>query len=233
MNFVDITVELFIGFLLLFLMTKILGKTSINQVTPFEFISALVLGELVGNAIYDEDIGFGYILFAVFVWGLLMYIAEMLELKFLKLRGFLEGNPSIVIRNGIVDRNELKKNKMSINQLQTLLRQKDVFSVHEVEYALLEANGTLSVLKKSLYATTTQQDLDMHPRPSYLPVTFIIDGEPLIDNLKATGFDENWLQDELKKINQNSVKEIFFAEWQQDEGLHVVPMKEATAFKES
>ncbi|NBI29345.1 DUF421 domain-containing protein [Chengkuizengella marina] len=229
MNYVDISVELFIGFILLFLMTKILGKTSINQVTPFEFISALVLGELVGNAIYDEDIGFGYILFAVFVWGLLMYIAEMLEIKFLKLRGFLEGNPSIVIQNGIIDRNELRKNKMSINQLQTLLRQKDTFSVHEVEYALLEANGTLSVLKKSLYSTTTQQDLDMHPRPTFLSVTFIIDGEVLLDNLKASGFDETWLQNELVKINIKRVEDIFYAEWQQDEGLYVIPMVQSTA----
>ncbi|NDI34845.1 DUF421 domain-containing protein [Chengkuizengella sediminis] len=229
MNFVDISVELFIGFILLFLMTKVLGKTSINQVTPFEFISALVLGELVGNAIYDEDIGFGYILFAVFVWGLLMYIAEMLEIKFLKLRGFLEGNPSIVIHNGIIDRNELRKNKMSINQLQTLLRQKDTFSVHEVEFALLESNGTLSVLKKSLYSTTTQQDLDMHPRPTYLAVTFIIDGEVLLDNLTASGFDETWLQNELVKINIKRVEDIFYAEWQQDEGLFVLPMKQSTA----
>src|SRR5690625_2331477 len=141
MTYAYIVLELAVGLVLLFAMTKLLGKTQLSQITPFEFISALVLGELVGNAIYDREIGILQICFAVFVWGVLLYIIEKLELKVLRWRGFLEGNPSIVVRDGMPDRKEMNKNKITINQLQNMLREKGTFSIREVQYAILEANG--------------------------------------------------------------------------------------------
>ena len=167
MTFVYILVELSIGLIVLFAMTKLLGKTQISQITPFEFISALVLGELVGNAIYDKDVGIGQILFAVTVWGLLLLGIETMEMKFLKMRGLLEGNPSIVVRHGMIDKKELKKNKMSINQLQNMLRQKDVFSLREVEYAILESNGMVTVMKKPDYDVPLRTDLGLGGKKSH------------------------------------------------------------------
>lgn len=227
MRFTYTVIELIIGFMALFVITKVIGKRQLSQITPFDFISAIVLGELLGNAIYDKDIGTVYLLSTLALWTILMLIAEFLSQKFLKLRGFLEGNPSIVIRNGMIDRNQLKKNRMNINELQNLLRQKDVFSVREVEYAILESDGKLTVLKKSKYTQPTLEDLNLPQKPVYLPVTLISDGEIIWDNLRDSGHNEKWLHNQLNKHNIQDVKQVFYAEWIKEEGIYIVPLKDS------
>ncbi|MEC3434952.1 DUF421 domain-containing protein, partial [Bacillus cereus] len=146
----QITIELFVGFFVLLIATKILGKTQISQLTPFDFISAIVLGELVGNTIYDPEVKVWSILYAVLVWTVLIYAIEVITQKYRGTRRFFEGYPSIIIRNGYIDRDQLKSNHLDINQLQQMLRQqKDIFSIREVEYMILEPNGHISVPKKS------------------------------------------------------------------------------------
>ena len=222
----NLTVELIIGFFALLIVTKILGKTQINQITPFEFISSLVLGELVGNAVYDKDINAFYILYTVFLWALLLYTIEVLTQKFKGTRSFFEGKPSILVRNGQIDFNELKKEKLDINELQSLLRSKDIFSIREIQYAILETNGSISVLKKSKYDNPTNEDLNLPEKPIYLPVTVILDGEILWDNVQACGFNKKWLKNQLYANKISKIKEVFYAEWKKDEGLHIVQKKE-------
>jgi uncharacterized membrane protein YcaP (DUF421 family) len=218
-NFIHLTIELVIGFSALILVTKILGKTQITQLSPFYFISALILGELLGNAIYDKDIGIQYVLYALTLWATLIFTVEMITQKVKKSRSLLEGEPSIVIRNGIIDFQELKKNRLDINQLQNLLRKKDVFSVREVAYAILEPDGSVSVLKKSMYDTTTKQDINMIPKAVFLPTTVISDGEILYDNLAKAGYNEEWLHNELNKQGIASIKQVFYAEWLEGDSL--------------
>lgn len=109
MDYIHLVVELTVGFAALFLMTKILGKTQFAQITPFDFISALILGEMVGNAIFDEAVTIWKILFAIIVWGILIYSIEVLSQKVQAMRGFLEGRPSLIINKGKIDYNALKK----------------------------------------------------------------------------------------------------------------------------
>lgn len=221
MNFLSITVELAVGFIALFLMTKILGKTTLSQITPFDFISAIVLGELVGNALYDQNVRIDSILYAVALWGVMIYLVEWCTQKFRKTRGFLEGKPSIVIRNGHLDQNEMKKNKLDINMLQNLLRQKSVFSIREAAYAILETDGSVSVLKKSKYATPTLQDLEKKQAPVYLPVTVISDGEVDWENLRKAGLNEEWLSKTLHEHHIRHHRDIFYCEWKKDEGVYI------------
>ncbi|MFD2673461.1 DUF421 domain-containing protein [Marinicrinis sediminis] len=226
MPFVQIVVELLIGFVLLFLMTKLLGKTQIQQITPFDFISALVLGELLGNAIYDEEVGLTYIFFAVLVWGSLMYLVEFIEIKSLSLRGFLDGKPAILIAKGVMDRQTLGKNKISVDQLKNMLRQKDIFSVQEVEYAILETSGTLSVMKKEAYEAVQKRDLQLTPGPeashAELPLTVILEGKAMTHDLHRRGYSEDWLLQKLKEKGYEGMQGIFFAEWTDEYGLYVV-----------
>ncbi|OIJ21398.1 hypothetical protein BKP45_01050 [Anaerobacillus alkalidiazotrophicus] len=220
-NIFHLSIELFVGFLALLIITKVLGKTQITQITPFDFISALVLGELVGNAIYDKDISVWYVLYAITLWGMLIYAVELLTQKFKGTRKILEGKPAIVIRNGKLDRDELKKNKLDINQLQHLLRDKDVFSIREVEFAILEANGSVNVLKKSNYVTPTRKDLNITPQQVNLPISIILDGEVLWDNLSEAGFNEIWLNRQLSYHGITNPEQVLFAEWLEGEPLFV------------
>jgi len=219
-NFYALTSELLVGFIALLILTKLLGKTQITQLTPFDFISALVLGELVGNAIYDKEIGLNYVLYAVFLWGALIMMIEVITQKYKKSRGILEGIPSIVIRRGIIDRNQLKKSKLDLDQLQHLLRDKDVFSMQEVEYAILEANGIVNVLKKSIYQSVNKSDLNKLPTDVTLPMTIITDGEWVEENIQQTHLSKEKLQTFLSDQGLD-VTHILFAEWTNGVPLYV------------
>ncbi|MDO6634081.1 DUF421 domain-containing protein [Bacillus thuringiensis] len=221
MQFIYLTTELIIGFFLLFIIIKFVGRKIINQITPFTFISTIVLGELLGNAVYDQDINIFYIIYTMTLWGMLLFIVEYLGQKFLFFRGMFEGKPSALIKNGIVDRVALKKNKMNINQLQSLLRQSETFSIREVAFCYLEANGSISILKKTHYQKTTQEDFNMPVKPVYVPVTLIRDGKVLWDELKDLKFDESWLTTQLRSHNVSDYKDVFLAEWLEGDGLFI------------
>ena len=221
MSIFYLTIEIIIGFFLLFILVKILGKKLINQITPFTFIAAIVLGELLGNALYDEKVGVKYIIYSMVLWALLLLIVEILGQKSLKLRLFFEGKPSVLIRNGVVNRDQLKKNRININQLQSLLRQSETFSIREVAYCYLEANGSISIMKKSPYQKTTQEDFNKPPKQVHIPVTIIRDGELLIDELSDIGRDEEWLMVQLKTHNVTDFRDVFIAEWLENDGMFV------------
>ena len=221
MNLIDITLKIVLGFSLLLITTKLLGKTQLSQINPFDFISALVLGELLGNAIYDNNIPLIYIFFTISLWGLLIFSSQVITQKFKKSRILLEGNPAIIIDNGKINRKQLKSNKLDINNLQQLLRQENVFSVREVKYAILETNGELSVLRKTNFQSPNKSDLNLPENNVYLPVTLISDGEILQDNLKKAGYNIEWLQNKLRKHNISNFKDVFYAEWLENEGLYI------------
>jgi uncharacterized membrane protein YcaP (DUF421 family) len=221
MEFIKIASELVVGYVALLFTTKILGKTQITQITAFEFISAIVLGELVGNALYDNNIGISHILFTVALWGALIYITEIITQKKKESRAILEGKPTLIIAHGKILRDKMAENKLDINQLQHLLRSKGAFSIREVEYAILETDGTVSVLKKSPYEQPTRQDHQMPPKSVHLPITLISDGEVIWDNLKECGFSEEWLKKQIQTFGAKEYKDVLYAEWQEGQGMHV------------
>lgn len=225
LNWIEILIKVVVGFFMLFTITQILGKTTIKQLTPFDFISAIVLSELLGNGIYEEKVHIAYIFFTIFTWGVLLVIMEKLLLKFKKLRGVLEGNPSIIIRDGQIDRYQLKKNRMNINQLLSVLRQSETFSIREVAFAILESNGSISIMKKSKYQKVTLQDLQIPPQPTYLSTSLIIDGEVLEDNLKDLGFDMEWLQQQIRSKGYSKVDDVLYADWIKDDGIYIIPYR--------
>jgi len=221
LEFTHIFSELIIGYFLLLLLTKVLGKTQITQITTFDFVSVLVLGELVGNAMYDTETGIKEIMYSILIWGGLIYITEFITQKFRKTRQLLEGKPSIIINKGKIDFKELKKNHLDINQLQHLLRAKDVFSIAECAYAILETDGTISVLKKSAFVNPTKQDMNLSLETTSLPISVILDGEIIKENLPRIGWNEEQLMQELKKRDIQSPKDILYAEWQEGSPLYV------------
>lgn len=201
------------GYIVLFIIVRLLGKSQISQISPFDFISALVLGEIVGNAIYDKDTGFSMIIFSAFIWGTLIFITEFLTQKSRKLRYLLEGKASIIIHKGKLDWKQMKRNHLDIDQLQQLLRDKGVFSLQEVEFAILENNGAISVLKKAEADQPTLSDLKINGEKRTLPYTVVSDGVILNQNLQAAGVDEEWLYKELKQLGIRNPEDVCYAEY--------------------
>ena len=222
MDFLRITVEAIVGFAALFAITKILGKTQITQITPFDFISALILGELIGNALYDPEVGLVMILYAVTLWGTLIWSIDIITQKFRRSRALLEGKPSLLIRRGQLQRKIMNENRIDLNQLMHLLREKGVFSIQEVEYAILESNGAISIMKKHLYQTPNYQFFNATPKAVYLPTAVILDGEIVLENLKEIEIDENTLRKEVEKQGL-TIEEVIYAEWHKEQGLYIMP----------
>jgi len=219
MGYLEILYELFFGYIALFIVVKILGKTQINQITPFDFISALVLGNILGDAIYDDKANLPHILFSIFTWSALIFITEMITQKSRRARKVLEGDPSVVIKNGSIQWNELKKNRLDIDQLLQLLRAKSTFSVNEVAFAILENDGSISVLKKSSYDVATKQDLKINSEKAILPMVIISDGKINERSLHSLKKDEKWVHKKLTEANL-SLKQVCFAEWDSQQ-LHL------------
>lgn len=117
----------------------------------------------------------------------------------------------------------IKKNKLGVNQVLSILRQGNIFSIREVKYGILEPNGQISTLLVSQYQNPNKQDLSLPKNPVYLPTSLIIDGEVLWGNLHDCGFDQEWLSDQLNAQGYTHEKEIFFAEWWEGKGIHISP----------
>jgi uncharacterized membrane protein YcaP (DUF421 family) len=218
-----LTIKVIVGFATLFFIIIITGRTSIYQLTPFHLVFVLVLGDFLGSTIYEDKVGIFHFLYAIGLWTLLMLGIEFMTLKSKSTRSLLLGNPNIIIRDGVMDRKLLTKNKLDVNQVLSILRQNNVFSVREVKYGILEANGQLSLLLKSQYQKPDKQDLNLPESPVDLPTSLIIDGEILWDNLHELGFDQQWLDIQLTTNGYDNVKRILYADWRESEGIHVSP----------
>ncbi len=218
-----LTIKVIVGFATLFFIIIITGRTSISQLTPFHLVFVLVLGDFLGNTIYEDKVRTFHFLYAIGLWTLLMLVIEFMTLKNKSIRSLLLGDPNIIIRDGVMDRKLLKKNKLDVNQVLSILRQNNVFSVREVKYGILEANGEISLLLKSKYQNPDKQDLNLPESQVDLPTSLIIDGEILWDNLHELGFDQQWLDNQLTTNGYDNVKRILYADWRESEGIHVSP----------
>jgi len=216
--------ETIFGITALFILTRFVGKTEIAELTPFDFIAAIVLGELVGNALFDKEAGILDIGFVIIIWGLIIYIIEIITQKFKGSRFILEGKPSLIINKGDLIYEEMRKNRMDINEILQLLRMKDVFALQEVEYAVLETNGELSVLKKAAYQTPNKKDLNVAPTEPQIAMPIITDGEIIQDNLEEANLTEEWLHDELTR-QDFILHQVFYAEWLEGKKMFVLPYK--------
>lgn len=218
-----LTIKVIVGFATLFFIIIITGRTSIYQLTPFHLVFVLVLGDFLGNTIYEDKVGIFHFLYAIGLWTFLMLGIEFMTLKNKSTRSLLLGNPNNIIRDGVMDRKLLTKHKLDVNQVLSILRQNNVFSVREVKYGILEANGQISLLLKSKYQKPDKQDLNLPESPVDLPTSLIIDGEILWDNLHELGFDQQWLDNQLTTNGYDNVKRILYADWRESEGIHVSP----------
>jgi uncharacterized membrane protein YcaP (DUF421 family) len=218
-----IILELVIGFAALFVFTKLVGRNQFSQITPFDFISALILGELIGNAIYDKEVKIWDILLATVVWGMLIFGSNWVTQKFNRLRKLMEGEPSIIVKKGKFQYRAMKKAKIDLNEALMLIRQQGYFSLREVEYAILETNGLVSVLPNTAYAPPTRQDLKLPAKEADMGTALILDGKLNPDNLRETGLDEEWLKRELAKQHVRRYEDVFYAEVLPGNQLYINP----------
>jgi uncharacterized membrane protein YcaP (DUF421 family) len=147
-GWIDLIIRSFVFLTLLFFMTKILGKKQISELSFFEYVSGITIGSIAGEAITGLEKNMFQGMIAIIIFSLATLLADILALKSKSFRDFIEGRGTVFIKDGKVLEENLKKEKYSVDELSALLRQKDIYRVTDVEFAVLEPRGTLSALFK-------------------------------------------------------------------------------------
>ena len=197
--YIGISSKLITGAIGIFILLRIMGKKTMSELTPFDLIYILLLGAVVEEAIYDDKVNVLHVLFAIVLWGLFVYAIEKALQHTDKFSTFIEGEPAILIEKGRLNLKELDANFFDIEQLRSMLRQNNVYSIADVYYAILEVNGNLTVITK-----------DEAVVPSALLIEF---GTIQENTLNYIMKDELWLRTELSKQGHNDLSEIVYCEW--------------------
>lgn len=185
---------------MLFVLTRILGKKQISQLTFFEYITGITLGEVAGFMSTDIEGSYLNGVVSLLTWFTIPFLAELLTLKSKTLRQWFEGKGTIMIQNGKVLEKNLKRERYTADELLEQLRTKSVFNVADVEFAVLEASGDLSVLLKKENQPLTAKHLGVKAAPERETQAVIIDGNYMDEPLATAGFNREWLDTELEKI---------------------------------
>ncbi len=195
----------------LFFITKWLGKKQISELNTFDYISGIVLGGIV--AIHSSTLQFPlyYALFAMLIWFSIPQLIKFISLKSKTFRDYTQGKSTVIIQNGKIMEDNLKKEGYSTDDLLHQLRRKDIFNVADVEFAILEPSGSVSVLPKKDHQPPTAKDLGLQLAPHKEPQTVIMDGKVLLEPLANLSLNPTWLETELEKLNV-SLENVFLGQ---------------------
>lgn len=206
--------------IVLFFFTKWLGKKQISQLNIFEYITGIVLGGIVALHSIDLKSNIFYGLIAMLVWFLIPLLVDYISLKSKTFREFTQGKSAVFIQNGKIMEDNLKKEGFTSEDLLEQLRSKDIFQVADVEFALMEPSGTLSVLPKKENQPLTPKDLGIKVAPMKETQTVIMDGKMLLEPLANASLNPGWLETELEKINV-TIENVFLGQVDSDGQLTV------------
>ncbi|MDF2984547.1 MAG: hypothetical protein K0R50_57 [Eubacterium sp.] len=211
-----------IGFSVLLILTRILGKKQMGQLTIFTYITGIALGNIAGDMVVHRDIKIIDGVTGLVLWAIFTLIVEFLSLKSSKVRVLLDGEPTIVIKKGEIMYEKLSSQRLNLDDLTMLLRTNNIFSVKDVEYAILEPNGQLSVLKKPDKEQVTRKDLNISVNDFLnIPTEIIVDGKLVTANLTEIGQNRQWLDQQLKQAGITSISQVLYAELQSDGSLYI------------
>ncbi|WP_026905938.1 DUF421 domain-containing protein [Paucisalibacillus globulus] len=197
--------------IILFFFTKWLGMKQLSQLNIFEYITGIVLGGIVAIHVSTLDSPIHFALISMFIWFIIPFVVEQISLKSKAFRDFTQGKSRVVIQNGKIMEDNLKKEHYSTDDLLESLREKNIFKVADVEFAVLEPNGKLNALLKSENRPLTAKDLELEIAPEREPQTVIMDGRPLLEPLANISLNPTWLDTELEKMNV-SIENVFLGQ---------------------
>jgi uncharacterized membrane protein YcaP (DUF421 family) len=209
-EYIDIFIRTITALIILLVIARILGKQTISNMTFHDFVTGITLGAIAANLAFNEKILVWYLILSLIVVTITSYMLSIIAIKSRKLRKWISGSPTVMIEDGNILEGNMKKVRYTIDSLNQSLREKEIFNIEEVEYALLEDNGKLSVLKKDEYRNVTKKDLKIISNTAFFPVELIMDGEIIKENLERNGLEKEWLVKELKSRGKK-ISDVFYA----------------------
>lgn len=221
MEVLDVILRALLSLIALFLVTKLLGKKQVSQLSLFDYVIGISIGNFAAEMTTDLELSYVNGIVAVLVFGLVAFLVSYFTMKSIALRRFFIGTPTVLIQNGKILINSLRKNKLDINDLLEECRVSGYFDISQIEYALMEANGRLSILPKGEYLPVTINDMKLKPQKQGLCANVIIDSKVMKNNLKNVGKDESWLEKELRVKGYKELDNILLATLDNNEKLAI------------
>lgn len=213
--------KLTLGLIGVMIVLKLMGKKELAQVTPLDFVYALILGGIIEESLYDVTVPVYEMLFSIFFWALLIFVLEKFALKSRRFKSISQGDPQLLINEGHLDRKIMDENKMDVDEVRMLLRMKDVFSLSQVKYGILEESGELSVMQYAREEAPTRVEIMKEYSENVLPELLIDGGKVEHQRLKNINRDESWLRENIKKETGADLEDVFFAEWDEENGFFI------------
>ncbi len=188
-------------YLIVLIVMRLMGKREIGQLQPFELAISIMIADLASVPMTELGIPITNGIIPILGMLFMHMIISFINIKSIKMRQIICGKPSILIYRGKIDERVLRKERFTVNELQERLRGNNIFNISDVEYAILEKNGEVTVIQKPDKKNLTLSDMGIQAQYEGLPYDLVVDGKVMYENLKKLGKDYNWLKKQLKDLN--------------------------------
>lgn len=193
----------------LFLIAKVIGHKQVAQLEFFDYITGITIGSIAAELATTLDKPWWKPTISMLVFGSITVALSVITRRFARSRKFINGTPTIIMNDGKLYRENMKKAKLELSEFLLLCRQEGYFSLGDIQTSVFEYNGKLSILPVSAKRPLNPEDMGLNPKPEHIGTEIIMDGRVMGDNLKRKGLNDDWLRKELKKQGYKSAKEIF------------------------
>ncbi|QAT49003.1 DUF421 domain-containing protein [Caproiciproducens sp. NJN-50] len=210
MNFIVICATSIFSYLSLFILTKLMGHKQISQLDFFDYITGITIGSIAAELATDLEEPWKPLL-AMIIYAMVTLLLSVIARKFPRTRKYLNGTSVIIMDNGKLNRESLKKVKLDVNEFLVMCREQGYFDLSSIQTALFEYNGKLTILPISSRRPTIPEDFQLNPKQETLFAEVIMDGRIIQKNLQQIGFDLNWLSKQLNQHGIRSYEDVFLA----------------------
>ena len=200
----------------LFVITKIMGHKQVAQLDFFDYVSGITIGSIGAELATELEKPYKPLI-ALAIYGFTSLILDFIVHKIPRSRKYINGSPTIVMNEGKIYRKNLKKAKLDLSEFMLLCREQGYFDLDEIQTAIFEHNGKISILPKAANRPATPDDLRISAKATHIGVEVIMDGRVMSENLSRIGRNEKWLVKQIELLGYKSAKEIFFAIYRPEE----------------
>lgn len=203
--------RVFVLYLMVMVALRVMGKREIGQLSVFDFVVSVMIAELSTLPMENRDVPLYQAAIAIGSLVLFQIVVAIFQIKSHRFRHLVDGKPTVLIEHGQLKDREMRKMRYSLHDLLTQMREKGVANIADVEFAILETSGQLSVFPKADARPLSPRDIGQSATPEMMPMPLVIDGRPVKKTLEMLGRDEAWLHSEIRRRGYASVRSIFYA----------------------
>ena len=223
MQIIKVSLTSLLSVVALFSIAKLLGHKQMSQLDFFDYITGITIGSIAAELATELEQPLKPLI-AMAIYGAVTIALTTLTSKFPRTRKYINGTPTIIMEGGKLYRRNMKKAKLDLSEFMMLCRQQGYFDLNDIQTAIFEFNGQLTILPISTKRPMNPQDMSLTPAPEYIQTEVIMDGRILGENLKRLGRDEKWLQKQLHQQHYKDAREVFLGVLDHDDNLTLFPM---------